>query len=170
MTSKEIASIAGVSVRTVTRTAKQNNIGNITPGVEAVFDERESVLLMAELRKKGFIEPRQNVPQPRQNDEVVTRADLAVFGAAIVSEMMKQFIPLIKNPVKQIEFVQDYFSIKGYASKLGQQIAFSEALSLGRIAGKLSREQGKEIRKVDDESFGQVNSYHVSILEEVFQI
>ena len=170
MTSKEIASIAGVSVRTVTRTAKQNSIGNITPGVEAVFDERESVLLMAELRKKGFIEPRQNVPQPRQNDDVVTRADLAVFGAAIVSEMMKQFLPMIQNQPKQIEFVQDYYSIKGYASKLGQQIAFSDALALGRLAGKLSREQGKEIRKVDDEAFGRVNSYHVDILKEVFQI
>lgn len=170
MTTKEIAAVAGVSARTVTRAARENGIGVVKPGVETVFTELESVQLMAELRKKGFVEPRQNVPDPRQNDELITRSDLAAFGGAIVSEMMKQFLPLIQGKAKQIEFKQDYFSIKGYASKLGQQIAFSEALSLGRVAGKISRERMIEIRKIDDEAFGLVNSYHVSVLEEVFQI
>jgi hypothetical protein len=170
MTTKDIAAVARVSARTVTRTAKENGIGVIKPGVETVFTELESVQLMAELRKKGFVEPRQNVQQPRQNDELVTKSDLVAFGSAIVSEMMKQFIPLIQSQTKQIDFKQDYFSIKGYASKLGQQIAFSEALSLGRIASKISRERMIEIRKIEDEAFGSVNSYHISVLEEIFQI
>ena len=71
-----------------------------------------------------------------KTESAVTRSDLAAFGATIVSEVMKQFLPLLQNQNKQIDFVQDYYSIKGYASKLGQQITFSEALNLGRIAGK----------------------------------
>lgn len=51
-----------------------------------------------------------------------------------------------------------------------QQIAYSEALALGRYAAKLSREKRLEIRKIDDEAYGKVNSYHVSILEEVFSL
>jgi len=43
-------------------------------------------------------------------------------------------------------------------------------LNLGRIAGKVSREKNIEIRKIDDERFGIVNSYSVKVLEEVFQI
>lgn len=184
MTTREIAEIAGVSVQTVRRTA-ETYIGYVFEvGKKAVFSEKESIEIMRELKKKGFIQPvqngqapiqngqapLQNGQAPLQNAEVVTKSDLAAFGTAIVSEMMKQFLPLIQGQQKQIEFIQDYYSIKGYASKLGQQIHFSDALTLGRLAGKLSRERGIEIRKVDDESYGQVNSYNIEILKEVFQI
>lgn len=177
MTTREIAEIAGVSVQTVRRTA-ETHIGYVfEAGKKAVFSEKESIEIMRELKKKGFIQPVQNGQAlvqngqaPLQNAEVVTKSDLAAFGTAIVSEMMKQFLPLIQGQQRQIEFIQDYYSIKGYASKLGQQIHFSDALTLGRLAGKLSRERGIEIRKVDDESYGQVNSYNIEILKEVFQI
>lgn len=170
MTTREIAEIAGVSVQTVRRTA-ESNVGYVfEAGKKAVFSEKESIEIMRELKKKGFIQPVQNGQAPVQNGDVVTRSDLAAFGTAIVSEMMKQFLPIIQGQQKQIEFIQDYYSIKGYASKLGQQIHFSDALTLGRLAGKLSRERGIEIRKVDDESYGRVNSYNIEILKEVFQI
>ena len=126
MTTKEIAAVARVSSRTVTRTAKENGIGVVKPGVETVFTELEAVQLMAELRKKGFVEPRQNVPVPRQNDELITRGDLAAFGSAIVSEMMKQFLPLIQNR-QPVMIEQDYYAINGYANKIGHRLAFSDA-------------------------------------------
>lgn len=67
MTTKQIAEIAGVSSKTVTRTAKEKGIGIIRPSVETIFTEAEAIQIMAELRKKGFVQPRQNVEQPRQN-------------------------------------------------------------------------------------------------------
>lgn len=100
MTTKEIADIAGVSTKTVTRTAKLKGIGIITPGIETRFTETESVLLMSELRKKGFVNPSQNVPQPRQND-YVTKIDLAEFGKSLVSEMFKQMLPIMQGNIKQ---------------------------------------------------------------------
>ncbi len=163
MTTKELSQVAGVSERTIRRIA-ENEVGIVyEKGKKAIYTEKEAIEIMRLARKKGFI-------QPRQNADVVTRSDLAAFGTAIVSEMMKQFLPIIQGQQKQIEFIQDYYSIKGYASKLGQQITFSEALNLGRIAGKVSREKNIEIRKIDDERFGLVNSYSIKVLDEVFQI
>lgn len=170
MTTKEIAEIAGVSVQTVRRTAEFNTGYVFEKGKKADFSEKESIEIMRALKKKGFIQPVQNGQDLNQNGQVITRSDLAAFGASIVTEIMKQFLPMLQNQPKQIDFVQDYYSIKGYASKLGQQILFSEALNLGRLAGKLSREKNLEIRKVDDEQYGKVNSYSVKVLEEVFQI
>jgi phage anti-repressor protein len=77
---------------------------------------------------------------------------------------------LAQSQPKQIDFVQDYFTIKGYSNKIKQVLTFSEALSIGRAAGKLSREKGFEIRKAEDERFGVVNSYHINILNEVFTV
>jgi DNA-binding transcriptional regulator YhcF (GntR family) len=170
MTVREIAEFAGVSVQTVRRTAELNVGYVFEKGKKAEFSEKESIEIMRELKKKGFVQPVQNGQVPVQNGQVITRSDLAAFGTTIVTEVMKQFLPLLQNQPKQIEFAQDYYTIKGYASKLGQQILFSEALNLGRLAGKISREKGLEIRKVDDERFGLVNSYSVKVLEEVFQI
>ena len=170
MTTKEIAEAAGVSVDTVQRSARALYPEKFKQGKKAYFVKAESIEIMKGLRKKNFVALPKDAEVLPQSADVVTRADLAVFGAAIVSEMMKQLLPLIQNPVKQIEFIQDYFSIKGYASKLGQQVAFSEALTLGRLAGKISREKGIEIRKVDDEHYGEVNSYNIEVLKEVFQI
>jgi len=177
MTTLELSDFFGKSADTIQRTARKCGIA-MAKGKKKRYSKDEVELIACSLYTKvplavrGAIDEAyaKQVSKPAANAEVITRADLAVFGAAIVSEMMKQFLPMIQNQPKQIEFVQDYYSIKGYASKLGQQIAFSDALALGRLAGKLSREQGKEIRKVDDEAFGRVNSYHVDILKEVFQI
>lgn len=170
MTVREIADIAGVSPETVRAKTKELFPGKIKNGKRTVFLQKEAVVIMAELRKKGFVQPTENLELPTENVEVVTRSDLATFGASIVTEIMKQFLPLLQNQHKQIEIAQDYYTIKGYASKLGQQILFSEALNLGRLAGKISREKGLEIRKVDDERFGIVNSYSIIVLKEVFQI
>lgn len=93
MTAQEMAEVAGVSKKTVLRTAKVHGIGCILPGKETVFSELEAVKIMAEMRKKGFIEPRQNVSLPGQNVEVLTKHDIA----EIVAETVKQLLPLIQG-------------------------------------------------------------------------
>ena len=46
----------------------------------------------------------------------------------------------------------------------------TRAVILSKAAAALSREQGYEIRKVNDERFGVINSYHVDVLDQVFQL
>ena len=112
----------------------------------------------------------QNEPLKNEVSEYVTKNDLIDFAKTIVQETISGFLPLLNGATKQIEFKQDYFSVKGYSSKQGQQLNFSEAITLGKIASKLSRERGVEIRTIEDERFGFVNSYHVDILDEVFRM
>ena len=169
MTTREIAETAGVTIETASRKIKEMYPDRVINGKATRLVQSEALCVMSELRKKNFVEPMQNEKLPMQNYEVVTKSDLAAFGTAIVSEMMKQFLPLIQNK-QPLMIEQDYFSINGYASKIGQRIAFSDALAIGRMAGKLSREKGTEIRKVDDERYGTVNSYHIDILKEVFTV
>jgi len=173
MTIKEMAEIAGVSAETIRAKGKELYPDRIINGIKTVFTREQAVKIMAEIRVKGAMIPTENLSQNlqvhRQDADVVTKADMAAFGASIVQEMMKQFLPLIQN--RQPTMIeQDYYSINGYANKIGQRIAFSDALSIGRMAGKLSREEGVEIRKVDDERYGHVNSYHIDILKEVFTV
>ena len=166
MTIKDLAEVAGISQETVRVKGKELFPERFINGVKTVFTKEQSVKIMSELRTKGSIIPTEKLAE---NKELVTRSDLATFGAAIVSEMMKQFMPLIQNR-QPIMIEQDYFSVNGYANKMGHKLGFSEALIIGKSAGRLSREKGYEIRKVDDERWGQVNSYHVDILKEVFEV
>jgi hypothetical protein len=165
MTTKQIAEIAGVSERTVRRIA-ENEVGYVfAKGQKAIFSEKESIEIMRLIRKKGFIQPRQNAEVARHNaDDRLLRLE------KMVENLVTIVTQSVVNNQKQIEFKQDYFTIKGYAIRNKMQLAFSEALKLGRECGKISRERDIEIRKADDEQFGQVNSYHIDVLQEVFSL
>lgn len=169
MTLREMAEVAGVSVETVRSKGKEMYPDKFIKGKKTSFNQQESITVMSELRKRGFVQPTENMDVHTENRDVVTRADLATFGASIVSEMMKQFLPLIQTR-QPLMIEQDYFSVNGYANKMGHKLGFSEALIIGKSAGRLSREKGYDIRKVDDERWGQVNSYHIEVLKEVFTV
>ena len=64
----------------------------------------------------------------------------------------------------------EYYTIKGYGNRRGLRVTKSVAISLGRDASRLSRLKNIEIRKIKDLEWGQVNAYHVSILQDIFTI
>lgn len=77
------------------------------------------------------------------------------------------------NSIKELEakitnIPTDYFTIAGYASLRGIKVDVSKANLLGRKGAKLSRQNGYDIGKVSDSKFGQVNTYHLDILKELF--
>lgn len=47
---------------------------------------------------------------------------------------------------------------------------YKNLIKLEKEASKISRELNKEIRKIPDERFGNVNSYHIMVLEKLFEI
>jgi len=174
MTAKMMADVAQVSVDTVNRKAKDLFPAKIfEKGKRVNFTHEESLAIMSELRKKGFVQPTQNAEVPTQNAEVarIDRLENMVEKLCLTMASLPQTIAAIaQSQNKQLEFIQDYYTIKGYASKQGVAIAYSDAYYLGKAASKLSREKAIEIRKADDEKFGVVNSYHVSVLKEVFTL
>jgi hypothetical protein len=180
MTTKQIAEALDKDETTVRRWVKRlagkkpelaGKVAASSPMVPAEWglDETVDIIEVGLGRNAALIwrenAVRQNLPQ---SAGVVTRSDLAEFCHTLVGEMIKQFLPLIQKPAA-LEIVQDYFTIKGYANKVGVQITYSEAITIGRAAKKLSIDLGKEVHLVDDERWGRVNSYHISVLEEVFR-
>lgn len=69
-----------------------------------------------------------------------------------------------------VEIKQDYFSILAYCRIKGESISHSEAIQKGKLATKLSKEKGFDIRTVPDERYGYVKSYKEEILKETFQL
>lgn len=63
----------------------------------------------------------------------------------------------------------DSYTIVGFCNKKHIKIKTSESSVRGAQASALSRKHGKNIIKIPDERYGAINSYHVSILEEVFK-
>ena len=61
-----------------------------------------------------------------------------------------------------------WYTIAGYASKIGMSMDVKTAGALGMKASRLSRSYGKNIQKTPDPRFGVVNVYCPEVLEEVF--
>ena len=87
---KEIAEAAGVTSETVRVKGKELFPERFVNGRKTEFNQKEAISIMSELRKKGFIQPTENLEVPTGNLEVVTKGDLAAFGAAIVSDGKKR--------------------------------------------------------------------------------
>jgi hypothetical protein len=71
---------------------------------------------------------------------------------------------------QSIEIKQDYFTILAYCKRNHIHLSFSEAIQKGKLATKLSKEKGFELRQVSDEKYGYVHSYKEDILKETFQL
>jgi len=88
MTINDMALVAGVSSETVRAKGKEMFPDKFMKGKKTVFTQEEAIPIMAELRKKGFV-------QPTENLEVARREDLAALIGPIVAETIKQLLPYI---------------------------------------------------------------------------
>lgn len=70
MTVREIAEIAGVSTETVRIKTRELFPEKIKNGKRTVFLQKEAVKIMADLRKKGFVQATENLEVPTKNLEV----------------------------------------------------------------------------------------------------
>lgn len=60
-----------------------------------------------------------------------------------------------------------HFTVMGYANLIGQSVDIKTAATLGRRCAALSRQRGLVIGDVSDPRFGNVHSYHETVLQEV---
>lgn len=67
---------------------------------------------------------------------------------------------------KQKTTQNDYFTIIGYCSLKGLKVTATMANAYGRKCAKFSREYDYKIDKMTDPRFGQVNAYHIDVLNE----
>jgi hypothetical protein len=167
MTIPEMADVAGCSERTIRRIVAEKMPGKIKNGKVTRFDKQEAEKIMEMLPKRNMVgNPGQMSKLPMTNVQGSERIDRL---ETMVEKLISAMAVMVSQP-KQLEIIQDYYTIKGYASKIKSPVTYSDAVALGREARRLSILEGTEIRKADDERFGIVNSYHVDILRQVFAI
>lgn len=128
--------------------------------------------------RKYFIECErklQEAQQPPQSMEemLLMSAQLLVENKKAIARM-NQEVAEVKNDIIELKAKANttdanFYSIAGYAALVGRKADFAAAASLGKKASTLSRSMGIMIGKVYDPRFGQVNTYHKDVLEEIFK-
>lgn len=112
--------------------------------------------------------------EPRQNVQVNERLEKIETMFVAMCGMFDKTMAVLKvslDTSKQLEYKQDYYSIIAYANITGwKDITTSEAKTLGHYARKLSAERCIDVRVIPDERWGKLNSYHIDILKDVFNL
>lgn len=159
----------------------------------ALLNEQQSALVIAYMRNgeivrqfkialiKGFFDMRAQLSAqdslaelpPEQRALVALMVDNARIKAQqqeIMATQESQAESLKRLEVKQSAFEDgaSYFTVIGYGAMHGIKIDHATAIRVGRRAGELSKHQGIPVGKVRDVRFGQVNSYHESMLDAAF--
>ncbi len=169
MTVKELAEVAGCNEKTVIRLTKDLFPGLIRNGVKTLYSKDQAFDIMSGLPKKNLV---QMSEQPIQN---VQGVDYEVIGKMIgmaVSAAMQPVVQQLQNinnqPLQIEQPKQDYYSLVAYCSLNKIKTVSSELRKMGMDLRKMAKESGKELHKIPDERYGEVNSYPLEILEEYF--
>jgi len=164
-TIKQLTKLTGCHHSTIRAKVTKLFPDKVQNGVRTILSEEEAILIIMELKKKGIINLTENRKELTENRKVdrLTRLENMV-------EKLIETIPLLINQPKQIEIKQDYYSILAYCNLKKYQITTSEAIRYGKEMVKLSKDKGLDVNKVTDERYGYVNSYHISVLEEVITL
>lgn len=115
----------------------------------------------------------------KQMEPQLSPAEILLKNVQLLIEQEKQIDALQKEShvhsqrLDHIEAKMDspmqYCTIMGWAVISKKQVKVHKAAELGRKAKKLCDERGHPIDKVRDPRFGQVGSYPIEILKEVFK-
>ena len=126
---------------------------------------RRSVL--AKLKSMGSATPEQTPavkdPQLAAMVMMLTQLDSVKQGQEA------QRLELADLRAKVTATPDEYYTVAGYASLRGISIDTKRANLLGRKAAKVSREHGVDIGKAHSSIYGEVNTYHVDVLCEIFE-
>lgn len=179
MTIKELADYLELDESTVRKEIKKILPNKIKNGIKTKLS-KEEVSIYIDARKVGIrgSEVSQDNTGASQNntiDNISFMENMLKTLSVMASELKSQRndIAALKQKQQLLEdqsstITQDYYSILAYCKLHDIKITFSEAIAFGKTASKLSQEKEYEIRKIPDERFGKVNSYHIKILESVF--
>jgi phage regulator Rha-like protein len=98
-------------------------------------------------------------------------------------EILQQSINMLVEQERRVDIIEDklnkldakiatrpdYFTIVGYGTLHHVPVNLKQAASLGREESKLCKQRGIETDKIPDPRFGEVKTYPVDVLDEVFE-
>lgn len=185
MNTKEIAEAVGKDERTVQRWIRKtgdkvssvgDKVSSAGHGKTADYTLEETcAIIEAGLGKNAadLYRMSANIQLPKNAE--VSRLDrlenLVEKLVVAVAQIPAQIASISRPEQLALPYIQDYYTIKGYAAKIGlKQLTYSDAVKFGKEASSLSIQKGYEKRYADDEQYGQVGSYHIDVLKEVFEL
>lgn len=103
---------------------------------------------------------------------MVEQAAMKAVQAQLVTTQATQQEKIERIEAKQSAFENGaaFFTVIGYGQLRGLKFSVTEASALGRKAATLSKAAGIAVDKVRDPRFGQVNSYHESMLDKALEV
>jgi len=172
MTIRQIAEAAGCHIDTVRKVARAMfpTIKAPSRGKAIDYDHLESIGIMEKLPKRNMVDTLKNQVVPLDNSS----SQMEVF--AMMMKSQQDFMTAVLSKLDNIGTTalqleqpkQDYFSLVAYCSLNKIKTVSSELRKMGMDLRKMAKESGKELHKIPDERYGQVNSYPIEILEEYF--
>lgn len=191
MTVKDLAEFTGKETRTIRRWIQK--AGDSNPDLNEkvrkahrtkcpmimTIDEVEQVLTSGSMSKDAVRILMENARKPQGElilKEAPNQMDVLLAFMERQNQVNQKFMATVLSELKgfkqqplQIEQPkQDYFSLIGYTSLHKIKTNSSELKKMGMDLRKIAIQRGKELHKIPDERYGQVNSYPVEILEEYF--
>jgi anti-repressor protein len=137
-------------------------------------------LAMVEANTKGqqarryFIEAeralRAQTTLPASASQAELILQLAQQNVATEKRLVAMEQQLAEVQAKALTTNTSYYTIAGYASLHRRRITPTQANAYGRTATALSKHCGREVDKIHDARYGQVNAYHVEVLKQVFRV
>ena len=98
MTIKQIAEIAQLTPETARAKGKELYPERFVNGKKTVFTQAQSIKIMEELRKKGFVQPTENLEVPTENLEVAFKMMASAFDRlAKITENQETRLAKIEN-------------------------------------------------------------------------
>ena len=183
MTTGEVAEALGVSIRTVQRNAKTCLPNKEIVNGKPTYWSEEEVTILIEYMKRN------NNRTDLASTTVVEAAETSLTSKLIANSLYKDCkgLPevekirlaeqLFKDALNslylkekqqkeslqiQLDESKEWYSIKRI-EKLNPDVKFD-----WRMIKKESEKLGKEIKKVFDQNYGEVNAYHVSVYESIY--
>lgn len=111
--------------------------------------------------------------QLKEQQKPLSQIEILVQSANLLLEQEKR-LGKVENKVLEIDARTktrpDYFTIVGFATLKKIKCGLQLASSLGRKATALCKSKGYQTEEIPDPRFGNVKTYPLSVLEEVFDI
>ena len=188
MTTREIAKATGKEERTVRRwvnkvavrmSAVAVKMSASSPAHPADYDLEETIAIIEEgMGKNAAAIYRENAAKSTISS-VLTDRDyqmIAQIVSVAVSETMKAYDSRMRAVEEKVDRVpllgydETHMTVLGFCKANGITVSISGAIAHGKEAARISREEGMSIKRVPDERFGSVNSYHKAVLQKVFSL
>lgn len=120
------------------------------------------------LRKKGSFSLKPATAQTAGELDLIIATAQAMKNISAKVDSQEQELKQLAGRVDEAHGGTDFYTIRGYCRLLNVRKPRKALAKMGKAAAALSRERDIEIGQVPDETWGFIQTYHTSVLEEVF--